>query len=225
MNLKPILILHLLAFAVFLLPKSSFAQIKIFSNENVVIGPWGGSAPPTNLHLSGSAYFSCLPANSGFTFENYSGDPIIRPQWGSTMWLGNNNYPLRKVYSAEVWTLTGGTFQYSDQRLKTNIKAFESDALSTIGDINIYTYDYSSDAFKNVSPEKLAELVNNSKGNTGVMAQELQQVYPQAVEYDESADVYGVDYTSLIPLMIEGMKQQQALIEELKTRVIELENE
>ena len=63
---------------------------------------------------------------------------------------------------------------------------------------------------------------------TGFIAQELQEVYPQAAFGDEYGDVEKAPMTvapdKLIPLMIKSMQDQQKLIEELSKKIEKLEN-
>jgi hypothetical protein len=55
----------------------------------------------------------------------------------------------------------------------------------------------------------------------GAIAQEVEKVFPVAVTTE--ADGYKtVAYDNLVPLLIEGLKEQQAQIEALKARVSEL---
>jgi hypothetical protein len=73
----------------------------------------------------------------------------------------------------------------------------------------------------------------------GVFAQDIQAVLPEAVKlapfdqaHDENGNSYSksgnnfltVKYEKLVPLLIEGIKEQQIQIEELKNRIFILEN-
>ena len=51
-----------------------------------------------------------------------------------------------------------------------------------------------------------------------MLAQELQKVYPQLVKQDEKGTL-SVNYMGLVPALIEGMKEQQKQIEELKAAI------
>ena len=59
--------------------------------------------------------------------------------------------------------------------------------------------------------------------DVGVIAQEIQKVLPEAVKQRENGFL-AVKYEKLVPLLIEGIKEQQIQIEELKERVTKLEN-
>ena len=66
---------------------------------------------------------------------------------------------------------------------------------------------------------------NDDEENTqrcGVIAQEVQAVLPEVVDTD--TDYLQVRYTEMIPLLIQGIKEQQTIIESLKARITALES-
>jgi hypothetical protein len=66
---------------------------------------------------------------------------------------------------------------------------------------------------------------NNDEDNTqrcGVIAQEVQAVLPEVV--DDDTDYLQVRYSELVPLLIQGIKEQKATIETLEARITALEN-
>lgn len=102
----------------------------------------------------------------------------------------------------------------SDVNYKTNILNIQS-PLDKIKLIGGYTYNW-----KDTAP------IEEYRGtpDVGVIAQEIEQVLPTAVRTHEIDGVKSVRYEKIIPLLIEGMKEQQQQIEELKSKIIELEN-
>ena len=108
---------------------------------------------------------------------------------------------------------------YSDKRLKKDIESIGS-ALDKISKIGGYYY----------TPNELALQLNadtSSKRRIGVLAQEVQEVFPEAIEkapFDmghnmesiSGEDYLTVKYERLIPVLIEAIKEQQKQIEELK---------
>ena len=87
---------------------------------------------------------------------------------------------------------------FSDIRLKTNIKKIDC-ALEKVCKINGYTFD-----------------INNKKG-TGVIAQELKTVLPEAViETDTEEKYLSVAYGNIVGLLIEAIKDLKSEIEVLK---------
>ncbi len=65
------------------------------------------------------------------------------------------------------------------------------------------------------------------KEQIGFIAQELIEIYPQAVSGDPDGNVdeapMGVDYGSITPLLLKAIQEQQELIEELKSTNEQLE--
>ncbi|WP_118975209.1 tail fiber domain-containing protein [Taibaiella koreensis] len=57
----------------------------------------------------------------------------------------------------------------------------------------------------------------------GLIAQEVEKVFPELVKKDSSNYLY-VDYIGLIPVMIEGIKEQEELIEVQNAKIKELES-
>ncbi len=60
------------------------------------------------------------------------------------------------------------------------------------------------------------------KRKIGFLAQDLQKVFPELVEQDSSGFFY-VDYIGIIPVIVEALKEQQEIIEELKIRLEDLD--
>jgi hypothetical protein len=138
-----------------------------------------------------------------------------------TSWAG---YFVGQVFS------TGG-FITSDEKLKENVKDMTS-PLDIIMKLSPKTYNYKqSDEFLGL---------NLPKGEKyGLIAQELEKVLPELVKTSinpEVNDMDGkiisrnfefktVDYTSLIPFLIGGMKEQQEKIEILQERITAITGE
>jgi hypothetical protein len=55
-----------------------------------------------------------------------------------------------------------------------------------------------------------------------LIAQDVQAVFPEAVDTTDE-DNLGVRYTETIPLLVAAIKEQQTIIEDLKTRIEQLE--
>ena len=100
---------------------------------------------------------------------------------------------------------TGVTFNTtSDQRLKENIHAtkFGLEALKTV---KVYDYNFKADSKKTLS--------------TGVLAQELHKVYPQAVTVggaDAKTAPWQVDYSKLVPMLVKSVQELNDKVEALE---------
>jgi hypothetical protein len=109
-----------------------------------------------------------------------------------------------------------GYFTTSDKRLKNIIGASQK-GLSDLMKIKIYDYTFKSDL--------------NKKIQTGFMAQELNDIFPQSVskprDNNEPAEKnpWMVDYGSVTPLIIKSVQEQQQMIDELKKSNEELKKQ
>lgn len=63
--------------------------------------------------------------------------------------------------------------------------------------------------------EKMKKLTNTSGSEYGVIAQEVQKVFPDIVKKD-SDGYLTVDYIQLIPIMIEAIKELKLEVDQLK---------
>ncbi len=67
------------------------------------------------------------------------------------------------------------------------------------------------------------DYLNGSDGpQIGFIAQEVESIYPELVETNEHG-YKSMGYSRLIPILVEGMKEQQAMIEDLEARLAALE--
>jgi len=57
--------------------------------------------------------------------------------------------------------------------------------------------------------------IGEQKRSTGVIAQELLEILPEAVHQDEEG-MYSVAYGNIVGVLIEAIKEQQKQIDELK---------
>jgi hypothetical protein len=101
-------------------------------------------------------------------------------------------------------TMAGNVTAYSDIRLKENIKVIP-DALSKVQQIRGVT-------FTRNDAEDLEKL------HTGVIAQEVETVLPEAVSED-NIGIKNVAYGNMIGLLIESIKELKAEVDDLKTQL------
>jgi hypothetical protein len=105
---------------------------------------------------------------------------------------------------------TGTITDISDGRLKENIQRIEN-ALAKVERINGVYFNMKD------TPEQT---------EVGVIAQDVKEVLPEAVSIvDREKGYLGVSYPSLIPVLIEAVKEQQATIRILSEKVRDLEKE
>jgi len=93
-------------------------------------------------------------------------------------------------------TVTGNFTESSDIALKYDINPI-SGALDTISKLTGSTYKWRA----------------NDKPSMGLIAQEVEKVLPDAVTYDEAGEATGVQYTRLIAVLIEAVKDLNTKLE------------
>ncbi|MBI4546408.1 MAG: tail fiber domain-containing protein [Ignavibacteriae bacterium] len=120
------------------------------------------------------------------------GNYIVTPSNIITVEQNSSTDPI-----ADAWTT------YSSRRWKTNIKTIER-ALDKIQLLRGVRFDWKADG----------------KHDIGLIAEEVGEVIPEVVAYEEnSKDARSVDYARLVAVLIEGMKEQQKELEELRAMV------
>ena len=102
-------------------------------------------------------------------------------------------------------------YSSSDKRFKSNITPIW-DALFKVKQINGVEFEW--------IPDK--ENHGYEGHDVGVIAQEVEKVLPEVVTTRESG-FKAVKYEKMIPLLIEAIKEQNVLIEELEDRIVMLE--
>jgi hypothetical protein len=100
-------------------------------------------------------------------------------------------------------TASGDVTAYSDVRVKENIVRINS-ALNKIKSINGYYFNRTD------IPDKTKKI--------GFIAQEVLDVVPEIVNYNTEQDRYSISYGNAVALLVEGIKEQQNQIEELKVQ-------
>lgn len=148
---------------------------------------------------SGIMYFWAL----GTHRMNLRADRLL-PNGNDKLYLGDSNNRWKRVYSVSSDNIS------SDERLKRDIKDL----------------DYGLDEVLEMRPAEF-KWKDESDGPThiGLIAQELQGIIPEVVEAapDEEGTL-GVTYSELIPVLINATKDQQELIESLRSENQSLED-
>jgi hypothetical protein len=144
--------------------------------------------------------------------------------WNGTAWVTNNSNIFNNGGNVGIGTSTPnvklevngrlktqGINELSDARYKKDIQTL-TNALANIEKLRGVSYDWKQAEF----PEKNFE----AKHQIGLIAQELELVYPELVNTD--ADGYkSVDYSKLVAVLIEAVKEQQTQINALTSNLAE----
>ena len=130
-------------------------------------------------------------------------------------WNDNNGNPYDNGAEVAYIASNGQYFQVSDKNKKENIVKIEK-ASDKISQISGYTYQYK---LNKQEIEKGQKPVSAS----GVLAQEIEQILPEAIQKNESVE-YFVDYAAITPLLIEAIKDKAAKIKSLEVTNAEILN-
>ncbi len=117
--------------------------------------------------------------------------------------------------TGEIRATNNITAYYSDLRLKDIIGTIENPISKVLNLKGVYYKE-------NQTAKDLG--YDNDRTQVGVIAQDVEKVLPEAVTNAPIDDKYKtVWYEKLVPLLIEAVKEQQVMIEDLKSRVEYLE--
>jgi hypothetical protein len=108
-------------------------------------------------------------------------------------------YSVYGVYSSGNIYTTESVIEASDARLKEDVITI-SNALDTISNLRGVWYT----------------LKENKARKMGMIAQEVQQVVPEVV--DNSSEYLGLQYTNLVGLLVEAIKELKQEVDELKNK-------
>lgn len=102
-----------------------------------------------------------------------------------------------------------GITETSDERLKTNITLIDN-ALPKLMLINGVSYNWRVDEYPQFKLSEGTEL--------GVIAQEVAKVFPEVVNTDDEGYL-SVEYSHLVPVLIQAIKEQQLIIDQYKAQL------
>ena len=128
---------------------------------------------------------------------NYSGSKV-----------GINNTVSDLTYNLEVSgsiRASGALLSNSDKRLKENIYTIDN-ALSRVKQLEGVYFNWNGKEERQV----------------GVIAQDVQKVLPEVVSEDKDSYL-AVDYSKIVPLLLEAINEQTNLISDLEDRISKLE--
>jgi hypothetical protein len=156
------------------------------------------------LEFSASQYLAISEnqiyrTGNGTMYINNSatGDVVINQYGGATYLNGTNGYGRAVTNS-------------SDERIKKNIIKIDN-ALEKIISMDGVYYEFDSENNLGIS-------VPSGNIRIGLIAQQIENILPEAVfTSTEENEPKSIDYSGMIGLLIEGMKEQQCTIDTLKS--------
>jgi hypothetical protein len=139
----------------------------------------------------------------GLYLNNNSSEKIVLANGGGYVGIRDNNptylleLPSTHGARARVWVT------YSSRRLKKNIQPI-SNALDKVLRLRGVYFDWKEDG----------------KHDIGLVAEEVGEVIPEAVDYEENGkDARALAYSRLVAVLIEAVKEQQKQIETMRTEI------
>jgi hypothetical protein len=154
-------------------------------------------------------YVASLVAGTGVTLSNNSGENAT-PTIAIGQSVATNATPtFGNLTINGTITATGDITAYytSDKRHKNNIQTI-SNAVLKVKQLNGVTWEWNDDVNE----------VTKSTPKTGLIAQEVQQVLPQVVT-ERNDGFLALDYSKMVGLLVEAIKEQQIQIDQLKAQI------
>ncbi len=190
------------------------AQVKVHSDGDISLGTTNIGSE--NIRLYGSVLFKHPSSSYDLRYSYYYGsEPLFAPTTNGKGYLGYDALAWHYVHSFYVRYKYGCT-QYSDLQIKKNIVEIGKDeGLDKISNLHPKKFDIDyNDGYEELGKNKV-----------GLIAQEVLPVIPEIVCYDSSAQLYSIDYFSIIPYLIAAINKQSELIEEQNIKIESLEQE
>ena len=181
-------------------------RLRIASSGNVGIGT---TSPAVKLDVIGGAYIDNITGGK----QNGGGNFHLDSTGAGTCYLnyfgGTGGVFVGNGVATGVGPITASAFNVSDRNEKENIEYFNT-GLSEVMQLKPAKFD----------------LINGEKGLKGFIAQDVQEVMPEAVgkirKPDSERDTLTLSNTALFPYLVAAIQEQQALITQLQADVAAL---
>jgi len=171
-----------------------------------------GAASPTERMRIGNNGFTTFTTVSTLCTTRHRNDGATAGQFWNVGPDSGNTYIVYNQSSTGVYITNGGTSwtANSDERLKTGLEPI-TEAAQKVSSLRAVTGRYLTD--------------DETVSRAFLIAQDVQAVLPEAVNVQQDSDgTLGLQYTDVIPLLVAAIKEQQAMIADLKDRVAALES-
>jgi len=179
------------------------ANLATTGSNNTFVGAGTGPSNLTTLS-NATAIGACsqVSASDTLVLGALAGAGICNPSSNTNVGIDvGSPSNILTVLQGGGHAIADGWDVYSSRRWKTNIQPLQN-ALSKVEHLRGVSYD----------------LDKSGKHQIGVIAEEVGEVVPEVVSYEENGkDARGVDYSRLTALLIEATKEQQQEIQELRS--------
>ena len=179
----------------------------------------GTSSPSTRLHVDGVGlirdsngvgdfYLGNYATANHFRFHTNNSNTYFDMNCGNIYWRDGGSTRYTFFPSTANMTVNGTITQNSDSRVKENVVEI-SDCISKVQAMRGVYYNRTD--------------INTEATKVGVIAQEVETVLPELIIESPEDGLKSVAYSELTAVLINAIKEQQEIIEDLKTRIIKLE--
>lgn len=160
---------------------------------------------------------SALSTATTFSFDNgYAHASYVNREKSKNWVVVYNDIERFFVYgNGNVWSYSN--YYYSDSVLKENIAPL-SNALSKLLLLRGVQYNFKLEALSN--PQDSTTVISSTPSplQLGLIAEETANVLPEVVATNDKG-IMGINYTAIIPVLIEAVKEQQLEIDSLKSQL------
>lgn len=193
---------------------SGNAQLKLYSDGKLTLGNVQLEGY-YNTHWYGWGHYYSFDTKWGKSWYKIclgAADPRISGNNGQIVFFDSESSQFNSIQVKNV-------YNYSDARAKTNITPIKN-ATDLVLNLNPVTYN-----FKNEEGIKLRKsaITGEKMKEIGFLAQDVEQVLPEAVHEDEEGNKL-INYSAIIPLLTESFKELTEKVYKLQEEIEELKS-
>lgn len=221
------------------LRKSTPAHFRSQITDGYYLSLSGGTVSG-NVNLTGELAF--IDGNSGYSnIIRSAGYPSEGYPTGSNYWLeyrswGGHHFVLNTdggagspLFAADDFVIWQGAID-GDRLLElSNTGTLTiADRLIELSSIryktSIESLTPALDKVLQLRPVYYTKIGGTGSTEIGLIAEEVAEIYPELIKYNETGQVDGINYTRIAPILIKTIQEQQELIKNLTKRIDDLEN-
>ncbi len=180
-----------------------------------------GTSNPNKMIISHSPSFPTWgleyhDINDAFAFRSSSGTSLYISSYAGAIGVGTETLTYAVNISGDIG-MTGTIYGVSDRRAKRNFLPLES-ALDKINQLNPVSYEFNTEAYPDL---KLPE-----NRHMGLIAQEVQTVFPELVSTPESEEeMMSLNYMELIPALVKSVQELNEKLDEKDAEIKALQEQ
>ncbi|MDP5169981.1 MAG: tail fiber domain-containing protein, partial [Bacteroidia bacterium] len=176
-------------------------EFEVMREPRIGINIAAGSPPRAELHVRHTNFGG---SNDGIRIQNEGSNNHYWNLYTSNT-TGQFEFFYRGIKRATIDDVTGAYTAISDARLKGDVRPL-GEVMSRVLQLKPSQYHYLSDS--------------TQRRYTGVIAQELETLFPEFVYYGGDDQVlYTVDYAGLSVIALKGIQEQQTQIQQLQAEL------